>query len=83
MPVKFPDQIFFYINSHTEWQTVQIQISWLLPDLHCKDTVYPGSAGLGSKVPLKSVAADVLISLFLVHISQRLRIGYSDQFSYD
>ena len=26
------------INSHTEWQTVQIQISWLLPidlDLHC------------------------------------------------
>ena len=25
------------INSHTEWQTVQIQISWLLTDLdlHC------------------------------------------------
>ena len=23
----------FYINSHIEWQTVQIQISWLLTDL--------------------------------------------------
>ena len=22
-------------NSNTEWQTVQIQISWLLLDLHC------------------------------------------------
>ena len=33
-------RVFFYINSHTEWQTVQIQISWLLQkptdlDLHC------------------------------------------------
>ena len=44
------------INSHTKWQTVQIQISWLLQkptdlDLHClyKDRVYPGSAGLGLK----------------------------------
>ena len=30
----------FYINSHTEWQTLQIQISWFLQkptdlDLHC------------------------------------------------
>ena len=38
------------INSHTSWQTVQIQISWLLQkptdlDLHCcKGRVYPGSA---------------------------------------
>ena len=38
-------------NSHTEWQTVQIQISWFLQkptdlDLHClQEQVYPGSAG--------------------------------------
>ena len=25
----------FYINSHTEWQTVQIQISWLLQKYWC------------------------------------------------
>ena len=43
------------INPHTEWQTVQIQISWLLQkptdlDLHClQDWVYPGSAGKGLK----------------------------------
>ena len=40
------------INSHTEWQTVQIQISWLLSQLIwiytvCKGRVYPGSAGQG------------------------------------
>ena len=42
------------INSHTQWQTVQIQISWLLQkptdlDLHSftKGRTYPGSAGLG------------------------------------
>ena len=45
----------FYINSNTEWQTVQIQISWLLRSqliwiyTVCKDNVYPGSAGLGLK----------------------------------
>ena len=32
--------LIFYINSHTKWQTVKIQISWLLQkptdlDLHC------------------------------------------------
>ena len=45
------------INSHTEWQTVQIQISWLLKKptgsaliwicTVCKGRVYPGSAGQG------------------------------------
>ena len=41
------------INLHTLWQTVQIQISWLLQkptdlDLHClQNRVYPGSAGQG------------------------------------
>ena len=41
------------INSHAEWQTVQIQISWLLRSqliwtyTVCKGRVYPGSAGLG------------------------------------
>ena len=40
-------------NSHTEWQTVEIQISWLLRSqliwIHtvCKGRVYPGSAGPG------------------------------------
>ena len=41
------------IYSYTEWQTVQIQISWLLQkptdlDLHClQGRVCPGSAGQG------------------------------------
>ena len=43
------------INSHTEWQTVQIQISWLLRSqliwiyAAFKSSVYPGSAGQGLK----------------------------------
>ena len=47
---------FFVINLHTWWQTVQIQISWLLQkptdlDLHClQNMVYPGSAGQGLTV---------------------------------
>ena len=42
-------------NLHTWWQTVQIQISWLLQkpadlDLHClQNRVYPGSTGLRLK----------------------------------
>ena len=41
------------INWHTEWQTVQIQISWLLRSqliwiyIVCKGRVSPGSAGQG------------------------------------
>ena len=41
------------IDSHTEWQTVQIQISWLLRSqliwiyTVCKDRVYLSSAGQG------------------------------------
>ena len=41
------------INLHTWWQTVQIQISWLLQkptdlDLHClQNRVYPSAAGQG------------------------------------
>ena len=44
------------INLHTRWQTVQIQISWLLQkptdlDLHClQNRVYPGSAGQGLSI---------------------------------
>ena len=45
------------INLHTQWQTVQIQISWLLQkptdlDLHClQNRIYPGSAGQGLSKP--------------------------------
>ena len=41
------------LNVHSWWQTVQIQISWLLHlDLHClQKRVYPGSAGQGLKAP--------------------------------
>ena len=40
------------INSYIKWQTVPIQISWLLQkptdlDLHCLQEVYPDSAGQG------------------------------------
>ena len=44
------------INSHTQWQIVQIQISWLLQNFRsqlirihtvCKGMVHPGSAGQG------------------------------------
>ena len=47
-------------NSNTEWQTVQIQIRWLLQEptdlaLHCLQRqglsgVYPGSAGQGLRL---------------------------------
>ena len=45
------------INSHTQWQAVQIQISWLLQkptdlDLHClQKRTYPGSVGQGLRKP--------------------------------
>ena len=44
-------------NSYTEWQTMQIQISWLLHQLIwiytvCKGKVYQGSAGLGLNVQI-------------------------------
>ena len=45
------------INSHTELQTVQIQISWLLRSqliwiyTVCKGRVYLGSAGQGLNIP--------------------------------
>ena len=48
------------IDLHTEWQTVQIQFSWLLQKptdlgLHsCKVRVYPGSAGLGLRNTLSA-----------------------------
>ena len=50
----------FYINLHTEWRTVQIQISWLLRRQLiwiynvCKGRVYPGSAGQGLSKYLNS-----------------------------
>ena len=34
-------------NSHTKWQTVQLQISWLWIYTICEGRVYPGSAGQG------------------------------------
>ena len=43
------------INSHTKWQTVQMEISWLLRSqliwiyTVCKDRAYPGSARQGLK----------------------------------
>ena len=51
------------INLHTWWQTVQIQISWLLQkptdlDLHClQNRVYPGSAGQGLRELQRPVSA--------------------------
>ena len=50
------------INSHNEWQTVQIQISWLLRSkliwiyTVCKGRVYPGSAGQGLSTMLLYLA---------------------------
>ena len=50
------------INSHTEWQTVQIQISWLPCGSQliwiytvCKGRVYPGSAGQGLSFYIRMV----------------------------
>ena len=49
------------INSHTLWQTVQVQINWLLQkptdlDLHClQRQVYPGSAGQGLIIIMFSI----------------------------
>ena len=49
------------INSNTEWQTVWIQISWLLRSqliwiyTVCKVRVYPGSAGQGIEIGNKHV----------------------------
>ena len=40
-------------NLHSNWQTVQIQISWLLKKANytvCKGRIYPGSAGPGLRV---------------------------------
>ena len=58
------------INSHSEWQTVQIQISWLLQkptdlDLHClQNRVYPGSAGQGLRLlKVFILLTDLLIQL--------------------
>ena len=55
---KFTANQIVDINSHTgtEWQTVQIQISWLLRSqliwiyTICKGRVYPCSAGQGSSI---------------------------------
>ena len=50
---------FVDTNSHTEWQTVQIQISWLLQIwiyTVCKGRVYPGSAGQGLTTDLPATS---------------------------
>ena len=53
-------------NSNTKWQTVQIQISWLLQkptdlDLHClQSRAYQGSAGQGLKLRVKHIRAGTL-----------------------
>ena len=68
------------INSHTEWQTVQIQISWLLQkptdlDLHiCKGRVYPGSARQGLKAPLQGASNDYPEHMFFWRYNYKL--GY-------
>ena len=55
------------INLHTWWQTVQIQISWLLQkptdlDLHClQNRIYPGSAGQGLNSFSDNLWADIFI----------------------
>ena len=56
------------INSHAEWQTVQIQISWLLRSqliwiyTVCKCRVYPGSAGQG----LRGTSKEYPLHMFLL-----------------
>ena len=64
------------INSHSEWQTVQIQISWLLRSqliwiyTVCKGSVYPGSAGLELSPPV----------VFLLTVPRRVPQLYSSLF---
>ena len=70
-----PDYLIWIvaINSHTLWQTVQIQISWLLRSqliwiyTVCKGRVYPGSAGQGLNVIVYNKA----IILVSVHFSMQ------------
>ena len=51
------------INSYTEWQTVQIQVSWLLRSqltwifTVCKGSAYTGSAGQGL---IKCTSIDII-----------------------
>ena len=64
----------FDTDSHTLWQTVQIQISWLLKkptdlDLHClQGRVHLGSAGQGLTFTtlLVNSANDISIIFFLI-----------------
>ena len=59
------------INSHTEWQTVQIQINWLLKIwiyTVCKGRIYLGSAGQGL------ISGVVLI---LSHLNSKILLNMS------
>ena len=62
------------INSHTEWQTVQIQISWLLRSqliwiyTVCKDRVFPGSAERVKREIRKLFCGYLLLSGAILHI---------------
>ena len=72
----------FVINLHTSWQTVQIQISWLLQkptdlDLHClQNRIYPGSAGHGL-MSLRSPVYRHQSSLMFFIIQCKLKIRIS------
>ena len=65
------------INSHTEWQTVQIQISWLLRSqliwiyIVCKGRVYPGSAGQGLIIQENIFRLLMSLSVFNEHTQHR------------
>ena len=60
------------INSHTELQTMQIQISWLLRSqliwiyIVCKGRVYPGSAGQGLRRILFGDNSGIFFSYFSI-----------------
>ena len=68
------------INSHTEWQTVQIQISWLLRSqliwisIVCKGRVYPGSAGQGLNWMVLKVNKCIWYFFFLAFFTRETTI---------
>ena len=70
------------INLHSWWQTVQIQISWLLKkptdlDLHClQNRVYPGSAGQGLKLYMMWKGQNDQIIMIIDSVLTRGREGH-------
>ena len=76
------------INSHTQWQAVQIQISWLLQkptdlDLHClQKRTYPGSAGQGLKGLTSTCAHSFTINWQLPFLNQGMERKTAENISW-